>query len=171
MRILDESGNELLDPDLTFGYLEEDKLFIRHHEAKPEISSIEVLDYEEPLQVFPTKGKLVNTKVIQEYQPAEEAWDEYEDIYRYISYSQEKIDEIKAEIETAEKETEEHIKKQEEHEAFLNEAPERLEDTEEANLDQDELIIALNDELANSQLDTDEALTAMYELIVGGTNE
>ena len=42
---------------------------------------------------------------------------------------------------------------------------------EEANLDQDELLIALNDSITQAQLDTDEAITTMYEMINGGTNE
>lgn len=33
MRILDENNVEIISPDLTLGYLKEDKIFIQHHEV------------------------------------------------------------------------------------------------------------------------------------------
>ena len=65
MRILDEAGAELETPDLKKGYLTEERLFVAHHEA---------VDVEWVVDVTGVE--------------AAEAWDEYEDIYRYIEYTE-----------------------------------------------------------------------------------
>lgn len=178
MRILDESNNEITEPNLDLGYLKAESLFVTHHEAIPERERIERIDYENPIKVYPNGGKIVGTIVEQEYQAAQDAWDEYEDIQRYILYTEDElkaIEERKKAEEQARKEEEERAaaaaKKEAEREEFLEGAPERVTGVEEANLDQDELLIALNDSFTQAQLDTDEAITTMYEMINGGTNE
>lgn len=178
MRILDESNNEITEPNLDLGYLKAESLFVTHHEAIPEHERIERIDYENPIKVYPNGGKIVGTIVEQEYQAAQDAWDEYEDIQRYILYTEDElkaIEERKKAEEQARKEEEERAaaaaKKEAEREEFLEGAPARVTGVEEANLDQDELLIALNDSITQAQLDADEAITAMYEMINGGTNE
>lgn len=97
MRILDENDQEVVDPDLDLGHLEPDKLFIAHHEEIPEKLPVKKIDYDNPYYVDPnTGGKLVNTIEVSPYQPYEPAWDEYEDILRYILYTEEELAEIEA---------------------------------------------------------------------------
>lgn len=116
MRILDENDQEVVDPDLDLGHLEPDKLFIAHHEEVPEKLPVKKIDYDNPYYVDPnTGGKLVNAIEVSPYQPYEQAWDEYEDILRYILYTEEELAEIEAQKkaeEEAQKEAEEQAKKE-----------------------------------------------------------
>lgn len=116
MRILDENDEEVVDPDLELGYLKPDKLFIAHHDAIPEQLPVKKIDYDNPYYFDPnTGGKLVNTIEVSPYQPPVDAWDEYEDIYRYILYTPEELAEIEAQKkaeEEAQKEAEEQAKKE-----------------------------------------------------------
>lgn len=116
MRILDENDQEVVDPDLDLGHLEPDKLFIAHHDEIPEKLPVKKIDYDNPYYVDPnTGGKLVNTIEVSPYQPYEPAWDEYEDILRYILYTEEELAEIEAQKkaeEEAQKEAEEQAKKE-----------------------------------------------------------
>jgi hypothetical protein len=110
MRILDENDQEVVDPDLDLGHLEPDKLFIAHHEEIPEKLPVKKIDYDNPYYVGSNGGKLVNTIEVSPYQPYEPAWDEYEDILRYILYTEEELAEIEAQKkaeEEAQKEAEE----------------------------------------------------------------
>lgn len=96
MRILDEQDQEVEDPDLTLGHLVKDKLFIAHHDEIPEQLPVTKIDTDNPYYVGSNGGKLVKTVVVSEYQPRVPAWDEYEDIYRYVLYTQEELSEIEA---------------------------------------------------------------------------
>lgn len=115
MRTLDENDAEVIEPDLELGHLEPDKLFVQHHDEIPEKLPVKEIDYDNPLWVGSNGGKIVQTTVVSEYQPRVPAWDEYEDILRYILYTEEELDEIeeqkKAE-EEARKEAEEQAKKE-----------------------------------------------------------
>ena len=91
MRILDQNGNEL-DPgsvDYEKGHLEGDRLFIRHHEAVEAVE--EVFHYE--YVVYPNGGrdrdKVIDIPAVE----AADAWDEYEDILRYVPYTEEELEE------------------------------------------------------------------------------
>lgn len=122
MRILDENDQEVTDPDLTLGHLEPDQLFVQHHDAIPEKLPVKEIDYDNPIYTGPNGGKLVETKIISEYQPPVDAWDEYEPILRYILYTEEELAEIEAQKkaeEEAQKEAEEQAKK-EAQEAAVN---------------------------------------------------
>lgn len=115
MRILDENDQEVTDPDLTLGHLEPDQLFVQHHDAIPEKMPVKEIDYDNPIWTGPNGGKLVETKIVSEYQPPVDAWDEYEDILRYILYTEEELAEIEAQKkaeEEAQKEAEEQAKKE-----------------------------------------------------------
>ena len=91
MRIFnEEKTEELTSPDLAQGYLTQDKLFIAHHEAQEEIQQ---QSHYEVIAEYPNGGKDLKEVIDVEYQPAKEAWDEYEDILVYIPYMQEKINE------------------------------------------------------------------------------
>ena len=94
MRTLDENDAEVIEPDLELGHLEPDKLFVQHHDEIPEKLPVKEIDYDNPLWVGSNGGKIVQTTVVSEYQPRVPAWDEYEDILRYILYTEEELDEI-----------------------------------------------------------------------------
>ena len=93
MRVLDVNDIEVEAPDLEKGYLKEERLFIAHHEA---VEAAEEEGHWETVAEYPNGGKDVNWVVDVPPVEAEEAWDEYEDILRYVLYSEEELVEIKA---------------------------------------------------------------------------
>ena len=98
MRILDKDNNEITSPDLEKGYLNAETIVIKHHdavEAKQGKSHIEVV------KEYSNGGKDVITVWDEKPTEAKEAWDETEEIQRYISYSAEEL----AKIEKAKEET------------------------------------------------------------------
>lgn len=98
MRIFDELGNLLDSYDEKKGYLKNDSLFVCHHEA---VEAIEEQGHWETIAEYPNGGKDVEWIVDVPGVEAKEAWDEYEDIYRYIPYTEEEL----AEMEEAFKKT------------------------------------------------------------------
>ena len=92
MRILDENGIELTNPDLTLGHLEEEEILVAHHEA---VEAVEEQGHYEVIAEYPdTNGKDVEWVVDVPGVEAQEAWDEYESILRYILYTEEELEEI-----------------------------------------------------------------------------
>lgn len=91
MRILDINDVEMKSPDLKFGYLKDDKIFVAHHE---EICAIEERGHYEVVAEYPNGGKDVAWIVDVEAVEAKEAWDEYEDIQRYVLYTEEELAEV-----------------------------------------------------------------------------
>ena len=85
MRIFDVNNIELLKPDLSRGYLKKDKLFVKRHEATEPV--IEKWHYETIAQ-YPNGGKDVKKVIDVAAEAGREAWDEYEDIHRYIEYKE-----------------------------------------------------------------------------------
>ena len=94
MKIFDENNIEIQNPDYEKGYLKEDSLFIMHHEA---IEAVEEQGHWETIAEYPNGGKDVAWVVDVAGVKAEEAWDEYETIFRYIPYTPEQLAEIEAE--------------------------------------------------------------------------
>jgi hypothetical protein len=86
MRIFDINNTELTNPDLSCGYLINDKIFIKHHEA---IEPIKEKWHYEVIKEYINGGKDVKKVVDVAGVEAKDAWDEYEDIYRYIEYIKE----------------------------------------------------------------------------------
>ena len=89
MRIFDKDKLfEIFDVDLTRGYLREDKRLVSHHEPVPDIpeKSHYAID-----KVFKNGGvsykKVVDSPAI----PGKPAFDEYEDIYVYVPYSEDEL--------------------------------------------------------------------------------
>ena len=103
MRILDEQGNELETYDNTKGYLVNDKVLIARHEA---VEAVEEQGHFETIAEYPNGGKDVEWVVDKPGVEAAEAWDEYEDIYRYIPYTADELAEIEAARKKAEEESE-----------------------------------------------------------------
>lgn len=100
MRILNESNVEVTNPDLSKGYLKPDKVFVKHHEAtlySPEKGHYEVT------KEYPNGGRDIEWMIDQAEVLAHDAYDEYEEIQRYVLYtnkelSQFKINELKQKL-------------------------------------------------------------------------
>lgn len=92
MRVFNkDKTQELKEYDLNEGHLELDKLFIRHHEAVEEIK--EQWHYE-TIAEYPNGGRDVSKVIDVPYQAPQEEYDEYEDIYVYIPYTYEELEEL-----------------------------------------------------------------------------
>lgn len=96
MRIFDIYDNELFDPDLTLGYLQEDKIFVKHHPATDEVE--EKWHYE-VIAEYANGGKDIKKIIDVPGVPGQEPWDEYEPIYRYILSNDEAIPSGPSELE------------------------------------------------------------------------
>lgn len=88
MRIFDIYDNELFDPDLTLGYLQEDKIFVKHH---PATDKVEEKWHYEVIAEYANGGKDIKKIIDVPGVPDQEPWDEYEPIYRYILSNDEAI--------------------------------------------------------------------------------
>lgn len=86
MRILDVNGNEVQNPDLDLGYLTDEKLFVAHH---PAVEYVKEVYHYETVKEYPNGGRDVKKVVDIPGVPAQDAWDEYEDIQRYTLYTPE----------------------------------------------------------------------------------
>lgn len=133
MRVLDEKGNEIVDPDLELGRLEHDTV-TKHHPETPEVP---LLTRREVLWENPEDpgNNLYTTVVVQEHVPAKPAWDEEEPILRYIPYTEAELAEIaarKAAEEEAAREAEAEAQRQAELKEKLEMLPEQVGDLEVA---------------------------------------
>lgn len=106
-----EKTQELTNPDLSLGKLVADKLFVAHHDAVPAVAgkTSEELAKEMEKQgrevffnakmsfwyyvekKFDNGGRSVKAIYPVQGIPEKEAWDEYEDIYVYIPYTEEEL--------------------------------------------------------------------------------
>ena len=113
MRILDENNIELTEGqvNLELGYLMPESIISIHHEAIEETKEV---GHYEVIAEYPNGGKDVKWVIDVPGIEAKEAWDEYEDIQRYVLYTEEEL---------AAKEAE---KKAKEEEAMLNAQLRRL---------------------------------------------
>ena len=93
MRILDENGHEITNPDLDLGHLEQEEIVVQHHDAVP--ANPGSFHYQ-VIREYPNGGKDVEQVWDVEPTEAVAAWDETEIIQRYILYTQEELDEIAA---------------------------------------------------------------------------
>ena len=93
MRILDLDGKELKSPDLSMGYLTEEKILIAHHEA---VEAVEEQWHYETVAEYPNGGKDVAKVIDAPGAEAQDAWDEYETIQRYIPYTDEELEAMNA---------------------------------------------------------------------------
>lgn len=177
MRIIDELGGNVTDPDLTLGKLIPERILIERHAAQSEQERIEEPDESNVIEEFFNEdgvsiGKTIGFKVVQEYRPASAAWDEYEDVMRYVLYTS---DELAAMAAAKAAEEEARLKAEEEaaaakaledqRNAIVDGAPARFDAVEAVDLDHDEAITGLYASTMQAQLDTDEALVTLYEMI------
>lgn len=91
MKIYDENNVELFEPDLSLGHLAEDRIFIAHHEA---VKAVAEEGHWETVAEYPNGGKDVAWIVDVPEVEVKEAWDEYEDILRYVLYTEEELEQI-----------------------------------------------------------------------------
>ena len=102
MKILDETGAVITNPDLTAGYLAADTEAVEH----PAQEAVEELSHYETVAQYPNGGKDVRKVIDRAAVPAAPAWTEQLPIQRYIRYTAE-------ELAQREKEQQEARKKQE----------------------------------------------------------
>ena len=114
MRILNSNNQEITNPDLTLGHLQEEEIFIAHHKA---VAAVEEVGHFEVIAEYPNGGKDVEWIIDIPGVTAQDAWDEYEAIWRYIPYTEEELA-AKAEEENREKTLQARIAELEEQLAF-----------------------------------------------------
>ena len=117
MKIYNEAKTqEITNPDLSLGRLVSDKLFVAHHDAVPAVvgktseelaqemhaQGAEVFFNEQRGfwyyvdQKFKNGGRSVKAIYPVQAVPAKEAWDEYEEIYIYVPYTENELAVISA---------------------------------------------------------------------------
>ena len=173
MRIVDAEGAEVESPDLSLGHLVADRLLIAHH---PAVEAVEEQGHWETVAEYPeTGGRDVVWAVDVEAVEVAEAWDEWEDVWRYVPYTPDELAEIEREraeaeaaAEEARKKAEEARKKEEERDAITDATPARFESVEAVQLDHDEAVASLYEAVAASRIETDEAIVALDESMIGG---
>ncbi len=89
MKIVDQNNLEITAPDLTKGKLVPDKLFVKHHEAVP--AAAEQSHYETVAE-YPNGGRDIRKVIDVPAQDAIDAWDEYEEVMRYVPFTQEELE-------------------------------------------------------------------------------
>ena len=119
MKIIDEHGNPIENPDLTKGYLKLETQTI-HHDA---VEGVEEVSHYETIAEYPNGGRDVRKVVDVPGVAAKGAYDEKVEVQRYVLYTAEEL----AAQEKARKEAEEK--------AQLPTAEERLAALEAAMLD------------------------------------
>lgn len=91
MRIVDINNVELTSPDLSLGYLKNDRIFVKHHEA---VDQVDEQWHYEVIAEYPNGGKDIKKVIDVVGVKAKDAWDEYEDIQRYIEYEEDELTNI-----------------------------------------------------------------------------
>ena len=87
MKIIDENGSVVENPDLTAGYLAADTEAVEH----PAQAAVEELSHYETVAEYPNGGKDVRKVIDRAAVPAAPAWTEQLPIQRYIRYTAEEL--------------------------------------------------------------------------------
>ena len=119
MKIIDETGAVITNPDLTAGYLAADTEAVEH----PAQDAVEELSHYETVAEYPNGGKDVRKVIDRAAVPAAPAWTEQLPIQRYIRYTAEELA------------AQEEARKQAEQAAQLPTTEERIAALEAAMLD------------------------------------
>jgi hypothetical protein len=88
MRIFDVNNIEIISPDLSRGYFKKDKIFVKHHEA---VEPVEEQWHYEVVAEYPNGGKDIKKVIDVVGVKAQDPWDEYEDIRRYVEYPENEV--------------------------------------------------------------------------------
>lgn len=100
MKILDQSGNEIFDPDLTKGHLEMETIVTAHHDAVPASAGVSHI---EVVKTYDNGGQDVVRVWDEKPHEAVPAYDETETIQRYIPYTELELAQMGVEQDRAEK--------------------------------------------------------------------
>ena len=92
MRILDQDNNEIKEPDYTKGQTVEDRVFVKHHEA---VEAVPEQGHYETVAEYPNGGKDVEWVVDVPGVEAAGAFDEYEEILRFVPFTSKELAEIR----------------------------------------------------------------------------
>jgi len=84
MRIFDEKENEIFEVDYTKGRTLNVRILVAHHEA---VEAVKEQGHYETVAEYPNGGKDVKWVVDVAAVEAKEAWDEFEDILRFIPFT------------------------------------------------------------------------------------
>lgn len=87
MKIIDENGAALENPDLTLGWLRDETEAMKH----PAQAGVPELSHYETVAEYPNGGKDVRKVIDREGIPARDAWTEQVPIQRYIRYTAEEL--------------------------------------------------------------------------------
>lgn len=87
MKIIDENGAALENPDLTLGWLRDETEAMKH----PAQAGVPELSHYETVAEYPNGGKDVRKVIDREGIPARDAWIEQVPIQRYILYTAEEL--------------------------------------------------------------------------------
>ena len=90
MRILNQNDIELTEEEvnLEIGYLKPESIVSIHHDAT---EAVEEIGHYEVIAEYPNGGKDVKWVIDVPGVEAKDAWDEYEDIQRYVLYTEEEL--------------------------------------------------------------------------------
>ena len=87
MKIIDENGAAIENPDLTLGYLVGGTEPVEH----PAVEGVEEVSHYETVAEYPNGGKDVQRVVDVPGVPAQAAWTEQVPVQRYIRYTDEEL--------------------------------------------------------------------------------
>ena len=87
MKILDETGAVVENPDLTLGYLVDDTEPVEH----PAVEGVEEVSHYETVAEYPGGGRDVRKVIDVPGVPAQAAWTEQVPVQRYIRYTAEEL--------------------------------------------------------------------------------
>lgn len=87
MKIIDENGAAIENPDLTLGYLVDDTEPVEH----PAVEGVEEQWHWETVTEYPNGGKDVQKIVDRPGVPAQEEWVEQVPIQKYVRYTAEEL--------------------------------------------------------------------------------
>ena len=87
MKILDETGAVVENPDLTLGYLVDDTEPVEH----PAVEGVEEVSHYETVTEYPGGGRDVRKVIDVPGVPAQAAWTEQVPVQRYIRYTEEEL--------------------------------------------------------------------------------
>ena len=87
MKIIDENGAAIENPDLTLGYLVDDTEPVEH----PAVEGVEEVSHYETVTEYPGGGRDVRKVIDVPGVPAQAAWTEQVPVQRYIRYTAEEL--------------------------------------------------------------------------------
>ena len=87
MKILDETGAVVENPDLTLGYLVDDTEPVEH----PSVEGVDEVSHYETVAEYPNGGKDVQKVIDVPGVPAQAAWTEHVPIQKYVRYTAEEL--------------------------------------------------------------------------------